>query len=83
MFYVTMIDKFMSGWGPAKKKKNVLVFECETAEEAEIVAENGDNREEMRHVNIRKTKPYYGDGYLVNWKDKTCAGRWYEKGAFR
>ena len=47
MFYVTMTDKFMSGWGMAQGKINKLVLECETYEDAETVYNNACNRSEM------------------------------------
>jgi len=34
MYYVTMTDKFMSGWGQAHGKINKMVVECDTYEEA-------------------------------------------------
>ena len=37
MYYVTMIDNFMSGWGMAKGKTNRLVITCETMTEAMTV----------------------------------------------
>ena len=40
MYYVKMTDRFLSGWGPARSKKAVFIYECETIQEAEIVAEN-------------------------------------------
>ena len=36
-YWVTMTDRFMSGWGLAKGLKNKLVFECESLAEAEKV----------------------------------------------
>ena len=38
MVYVTMTDKFMSGWGMAKGKTNKLVIECENSMQAEKIA---------------------------------------------
>lgn len=57
--YVTMTDKFMSGWGKARGKKNKLVIECNTTKEAEAVARNAKKRSEMVNVNVRHTKPKY------------------------
>ena len=37
MYYVTMTDKFMSGWGRAEGKINKFVVECETREKAETI----------------------------------------------
>lgn len=37
MYYVSMTDKFMSGWGMAEGKLNKLVISCNTAEEANMI----------------------------------------------
>lgn len=80
MYYVTMTDKFMSGWGPAKDKINKLVFECETYEEAEIVESKAQDRSEMKNININSRKPSYSaDRYYTSWKNKEDAAAWYRK----
>ena len=58
-FYVTMTDKFMSGWGPARDKINKLVISCYTFDEARIVSDNAQQRSEMKYINILDSKPYY------------------------
>ena len=58
-YYVTMTDKFMSGWGMAEGKINKLVFECESFEMAEIVEDNANCRTDMKYVNVVDKKPYY------------------------
>lgn len=84
MFYVTMTDTFMSGWGCAKDKINKLVLECETREEAQIVADNARKRGEMKCVNICSKRPYYNPKrYHVSWHDKNEYKRWYEINAFK
>lgn len=83
MLYVTMTDKFMSGWGKAEGKINKLIFECETLEEAEIVAENARNRSDQKYVNICSTKPYYNkDRYFAQVKTKKDYPTWYKRGSF-
>jgi len=67
-FYVTMTDKFMSGWGLSEGKINKMIVECETLEQAEQIQRAARNRREMRRVNIRSTKPRYGSGVLESWK---------------
>ncbi len=59
MFYVTMTDRFMSGWGEARGKTNKLVIECETMAEAITVEQNARDRDEMKYVNIRSSRPNY------------------------
>lgn len=67
-WYVTMTDKFMSGWGMAEGKTNKLIIECETYEEAQTIERNARKRSEMRYVNITRTKPRYGRNVLPSWK---------------
>lgn len=67
-FYVTMTDKFMSGWGMAKDKTNKLIIECETLDQAMQIERAARQRREMRYVNIRTTKPHYGAHVLESWK---------------
>lgn len=77
-YYVTMTDKFMSGWGPAKGKKNKLVLECTSYDEALIVADNASKRSEMKHINITSRKPYYrAEEYYVSYKTKKEYSTWY------
>ncbi len=69
-YYVTMIDTFMSGWGESEGRKNKLAFECESYEEAQIVAGNGTGREEMKYVYICSKKPRQKKGELLQFKNK-------------
>lgn len=67
-FYVTMTDRFLSGWGKAEGKTNKLIIECDTYEQAEIIERNANKRSEMRFVGIRNTKPRYGRSVVESWK---------------
>jgi hypothetical protein len=49
-YYVTMTDKFMSGWGQAAGKVNKLVIEASSYDEAAVVAANAKSRGEMKNV---------------------------------
>lgn len=67
--YVTMTDKFMSGWGMADKKINKLVIECENWKQAEAIEKAARNRNEMKYINICAKKPYYNNRrFLVSNK---------------
>ena len=67
--YVTMTDKFMSGWGVAQGKINKLVIECDTMEQAEIIEKNAHKRSEMKAINITQRKPAYSpEKYVTSWK---------------
>ncbi len=85
MYYVTMTDKFMSGWGKAKGLINKLILSCETYDEALIAAQNAKNRSEMKYINIRNQKPYYSaDRYCVSRHGRTEGDyqSWFKAGHF-
>jgi hypothetical protein len=78
-YYVTMTDKFMSGWGSAQGKINKLVLTCDSYTEANIVKQNAENRSDMKYINICTKKPCYNqDHYLVSWHDKNDYSTWYK-----
>lgn len=82
-YYVTMTDKFMSGWGMAKDRTNKLIFICDDYEEAKRVAENAENRGDMTYINITTNKPYYNSKkYYAQEKTKDEYESWYKKGYF-
>ena len=69
MYYVTMIDKFMSGWGMAKGKTNIYQVECDTLEEANQIERAAKRRDDMKNIRIRQSKPYFNSAsYLVSEK---------------
>ena len=86
MYYVTMTDRFLSGWGMAQDKISKYVIECETYEEAEIVAENAENRTEMKHIKIAKKKPVYNKNtHHTSYVSKATPGvrNWFTPGYFK
>ena len=64
-FYVTMLDTFMSGWGMAKGKDNIMIVECDSLEDAELIAENAAKRSEMKNIDIWTEMPEYDDSLYV------------------
>lgn len=68
MYYVTMTDNFLSGWGMAQNKKNKFIVECETYQQAETIERNAKKRNEMKYVNICSSRPRYGANVLESWK---------------
>jgi len=83
-YYVACKDNFLSGWGKAKGKDNIIILTCDSLEEAEIVAENANNRSEISDVKICPLKPHYSsEHYFVNEVEKPEYRRWYEKGGFK
>lgn len=84
-YYVSMTDKFMSGWGMADNRTNKLVIECDSYEEALIVQDNAQHRTEMKYINICINKPYYNqEYYLTNYYSKNDGYEsWFKKGYFQ
>jgi len=81
--YVTMTDKFLSGWGMAEGKTNKLIFICDSYEEANIVKNNAENRNDMKYINICIKTPYYSPrSYYVQIKTKLDYPNFYKKGYF-
>jgi hypothetical protein len=68
MFYVTMTDKFMSGWGRAEGFTNKMVVQCATLEQAEQIERAARRRPEMKYVNICARRPRYGAHVLPSFK---------------
>jgi hypothetical protein len=79
MYYVTMTDKFMSGWGMAQNKTNKFIVECETYQEAETIERNAKKRNEMKYINICSKKPRYGKNVLESWKTFSQLGEIWKK----
>lgn len=72
-YYVTMTDKFMSGWGMAQGRINKLVIECETIEQAQQIEIAAHRRSEMRRINLCLHKPRYDESTTLttikHWND--------------
>ena len=82
-YYVTMTDKFMSGWGKARDKINKLIFICDDYEQAEIVYNNAQNRTDMKYINICTKKPYYSEKrYYPQIKTIKVYPNWYKPNYF-
>lgn len=82
-YYVTMTDKFMSGWGEAQGKINKLIFICDNYKQAEIVEQNAMARSEFKYINITTNKPHYSkQRYYAQVKTIDDYPRWYEANYF-
>ena len=66
--YVRMTDSFMSGWGPARDKTNVVVVACDDWRQAEAIEQAARRRPEMKRVQIVSDKPKSRAGVLYSWK---------------
>jgi len=81
--YVTMTDKFMSGWGKAQGRTAKYVAVAKNYDEAQTVARNARARGDQKNVSIRSTKPKYDTRNVkVGWMNKKSSKRWYERGGF-
>lgn len=69
MYYVTMTDSFMSGWGRAEGRINKFVIACDNYSQAEEIAQKAGRRHEMKYVRISTRKPCYNSNrYLTSWR---------------
>lgn len=81
-YYVSMTDKFFSGWGPAKGKKARFIYCCNTLPEARIVAENARHRGDQKNIVISSRAPSIKFGTVYQFVTKLQAPRWYKEGGF-
>lgn len=83
MYYVTMTDKFMSGWAEACNKIKKLIFICDSYKQAEIVEQNARAHGDMKYINITTKKPYYSSSrYYAQIKSIEDYPYWCEAGYF-
>ena len=67
--FVTMNDKFMSGWGGAQGKINKYVVECESREQADQIVAAARRRSEMKHISMTTKLPKYSPSkYVVSMR---------------
>lgn len=59
MFYVNMIDKALSGWGCARRGRSLLIVECATLYQAEMIEQAARQRSEMVRISVTE-KPRRG-----------------------
>mgnify|MGYP003153929423 FL=1 len=79
-WFVTMTDKFMSGWGHAQGRKAKLVIGPMKWDEALRIERAALRRSEMKYVNIReakgKPKNWYGSDQVSVKKLSEVGGSW-------
>ena len=78
--YVTMTDRFMSGWGLADNKINKLVFECDNYSEANKLIDYAEKREEMKYISVCYSYPkhlFNNSKYFAQLKTKADYPMWY------
>lgn len=85
-WYVRMIDYRMSNWPgtDTEGKLNLLIFECESEAEANIVKENAIAREDMNAIHVLHTdnpSPKYNpENFFTQIKTKETSPTWYIEG---
>lgn len=79
--FVSMTDKFMSGWGQAPGR-SLYSLAVRSVEEAERVIDNAGRRSEMRYVRVSSALPRKRPGDHLSVAGPTHAARWYEQGAW-
>lgn len=79
-YWVTMTDRFFSGWGKAEGLINKFVVECDSYEQAEQIESAANRRSEMSRVSIRTTKPRYSaTRYIVSMRHYNDLGAIWKK----
>jgi hypothetical protein len=76
-YWVRMTDKFMSGWGKAEGKTNVLVIECDNEQQVEQIMQAARTRSEMKRVTLCINRPAERRGVHVSRKHYSdMSGMW-------
>ena len=69
MYWITMKDTFMSGWGKAEGLTNIFRVTCDTFAQANAILDAANARGEMKYVIFRSDKSYYPPSrYIVSDK---------------
>ncbi len=58
-YFVSMTDKFMSGWGGAEGRKAKYVVECDTKAQAGHIVLAAHKREEMTYIHAHTKDPKF------------------------
>jgi len=78
-YYTKMTDKFMSAWGAARGRRNVLVVECDTFAQACAIEQAARRRSEMTRISVVENRPRSRRGVLYSWKRfSDMGGSWRE-----
>jgi hypothetical protein len=82
MYYVSMKDAFLSGWGDADKRDAIFIFECADKVEAQTVKNYARRRGDQTQIVIHDSNPIsqFDEQYnLVITKNKEECPKWYGK----
>ena len=75
VWYVSMTDRFMSGWGRAEGMTNRHVILCDDIDDAYRIERLACRRDEMKRVPITRHKPRTRSGGLYSWQH-VSENRW-------
>ena len=78
-YYVLATDTFLSDWGPATGKDNVLVFVAKNRQQASIIKIRLQARDEMKRVRINVTKPRLSESWYVQLFTEETYLSWYKE----
>ena len=78
-YYVLATDTFMSSWGRARGKDNVLIFVAKDFRQANIVKDRLQARDEMKRVRINVTKPRLSESWYVQLFTEETHPNWYKE----
>lgn len=84
-YYVSMTDKFFSGWGMAEGRIAKFVVECDTLEQAQVVKANAQDRPDMKNIRIcfDKKPSYRTKTHQTNYKTIADVPSWFKPNHFR
>lgn len=74
--YVLATDNFMSGWGEARGKTNVLIVPCDTEDDADEVQRRLRGRSEMSNVRTEAHITTIPDHWYAQVKDAAVVRTW-------
>jgi hypothetical protein len=74
-YYVTMTDKFFTGWGEAEGRIAKLIVICDTLSQAEGIFRAAHDRKEMKAIHYTGRKPRYSPSkYKVSVRHVSALG---------
>lgn len=78
--YVWATDSFMSRWGKAKGKINILVFSCHNDEDVSNVIDTISSRNEMNYKDFGRKLPDFNlDKIYLQFKTEKDYPYWYRE----
>lgn len=76
VFYVSMTDTFLSGWGEAEGKTAKYVVKCQTYEQAKQIKRNAEKRSDMKNIRIGTKKPTFKGSQVTYRNYDDLSGMW-------